>query len=153
DYKSEYPELAEQFEQANSNKLPEGWEENLPTYGEDTGDVATRSVSGEVINTIAEVVPNFWGGSADLSGSNKTMIDSAEDFSSENYAGRNIWYGVREHAMASALNGILLHGGTKSFVSTFFVFSDYLRPAVRLAALSKIPAIYVLTHDSVAVGE
>ncbi|MEY8292437.1 transketolase [Carnobacteriaceae bacterium 52-44] len=153
DYKSEYPELAEQFEQALNNKLPEDWEESLPTYEEGTDDVATRSVSGEVINAIAEVVPNFWGGSADLSGSNKTMIDGAEDFSSDNYAGKNIWYGVREHAMASALNGILLHGGTKSFVSTFFVFSDYLRPAVRLAALSKIPAIYVLTHDSVAVGE
>lgn len=153
DYKSEYPELAEQFEQALNNKLPAGWEGNLPTYGEDTGDVATRSVSGDVINAIAEVVPNFWGGSADLSGSNKTMIDGVEDFSPDNYAGKNIWYGVREHAMASALNGILLHGGTKSFVSTFFVFSDYLRPAVRLAALSEIPAIYVLTHDSVAVGE
>src|SRR5699024_6744708 len=79
--------------------------------------------------------------------------DGVEDFSPDNYAGKNIWYGVREHAMASALNGILLHGGTKSFISTFFVFSDYLRPAVRLAALSQIPSIYVLTHDSVAVGE
>src|SRR5699024_6203146 len=87
DYKKEYPELAERFEQALKDELPRDWQENLPTYGEDTGDVATRSVSGEVINTIAEVVPNFWGGSADLSGSNKTMIDSAEDFSSENYAG------------------------------------------------------------------
>jgi len=152
-YKKDYPELAKQFEQAMKDELPKDWQENLPVYEEDTDAIATRSVSGEVINAIAEVVPNFWGGSADLSGSNKTMIDSAEDFSSENYAGRNIWYGVREHAMASALNGILLHGGTKSFVSTFFVFSDYLRPAVRLAALSEIPAIYVLTHDSVAVGE
>ncbi|SHE69429.1 transketolase [Atopostipes suicloacalis DSM 15692] len=153
DYKKDYPELAERFEQAMKDELPKDWQENLPVYEEGTDAIATRSVSGEVINAIAEVVPNFWGGSADLSGSNKTMIDSAEDFSSENYAGRNIWYGVREHAMASALNGILLHGGTKSFVSTFFVFSDYLRPAVRLAALSEIPAIYVLTHDSVAVGE
>ncbi|WP_192982023.1 transketolase [Marinilactibacillus psychrotolerans] len=153
DYKNEYPELAEQFEQATSNNLPEGWDNNLPIYKEGTDDVATRSVSGEVINAIAEVVPNFWGGSADLSGSNKTMIEGTDDFSPENYAGKNIWYGVREHAMASALNGILLHGGTKSFVSTFFVFSDYLRPAVRLAALSQIPAVYVLTHDSVAVGE
>ena len=153
DYKKEYPELAEQFEQAVKNELPKDWQDNLPVYEEGTDAMATRSVSGEVINAIAEVVPNFWGGSADLSGSNKTMIAGAEDFSSEKYAGRNIWYGVREHAMASALNGILLHGGTKSFVSTFFVFSDYLRPAVRLAALSEIPAVYVLTHDSVAVGE
>lgn len=153
DYRNAYPDLGEQFEQAVNGEFPEGWEENLPVYEEDAKGAATRSVSGEVINAIAEVVPNFWGGSADLSGSNKTMISGAKDFSPEDYSGRNIWYGVREHAMASALNGILLHGGTKSFVSTFFVFSDYLRPAVRLAALSKIPAVYVLTHDSVAVGE
>ena len=153
DYKQAYPDLGEQFELAVSGKLPEGWTENLPTYEADEKGAATRNVSGEVINAIAEVVPNFWGGSADLSGSNKTMISGASDFSAENYAGRNIWYGVREHGMASALNGILLHGGTHSYSSTFFVFSDYLRPAVRLAALSKIPAIYVLTHDSVAVGE
>src|SRR5699024_10460689 len=146
-------ELAEQFEQALKDELPRDWQENLPVYEEGTDAIATRSVSGEVINAIAERVPNFWGGSADLSGSNKTMISGAEDFSADNYAGRNIWYGVREHGMASALNGILLHGGTHSYSSTFFVFSDYLRPAVRLAALSKIPAIYVLTHDSVAVGE
>ncbi len=153
DYKATYPDLAEQFELAVSGKLPEGWEENLPVYDEDEKGIATRSVSGEVINAIAEIVPYFWGGSADLSGSNKTMIDGAGDYAPDNYEGRNIWYGVREHAMASALNGILLHGGTKSYVSTFFVFSDYLRPAVRLAALSEIPAVYVLTHDSVAVGE
>lgn len=153
DYKNAYPDLGAQFEQGLSGELPEGWEEALPVYGKDTDDVATRSVSGEVINALAEVLPNLWGGSADLSGSNKTMIEGEEDFSPDNYAGKNIWYGVREHAMASALNGILLHGGTKSYVSTFFVFSDYLRPAVRLAALSQIPSIYVLTHDSVAVGE
>ena len=153
DYRNAYPDLGQQFEQAVNGEFPEGWEENLPVYKEDLKGAATRSISGEVINAIAEVVPNFWGGSADLSGSNKTMISGAEDFSPEDYSGKNIWYGVREHAMASALNGILLHGGTKSFVATFFVFSDYLRPAVRLAALSKIPAIYVLTHDSIAVGE
>ena len=153
EYKQAYPDLGEQFELAVSGELPEGWTENLPTFEADEKGVATRGVSGEVINAIAEVVPNFWGGSADLSGSNKTMINGVEDFAADNYAGKNIWYGVREHAMASALNGILLHGGTHSYSSTFFVFSDYLRPAVRLAALSKIPAIYVLTHDSVAVGE
>lgn len=153
DYKSTYPDLGAQFEQGLSGELPEGWEDNLPVYDEETDPVATRNISGEVINAIAEVVPNLWGGSADLSGSNKTMIDKVADFSPESYEGKNIWYGVREHAMASALNGILLHGGTKSFVSTFFVFSDYLRPAIRLAALSGIPSIYVLTHDSIAVGE
>ncbi len=153
DYQQVFPELGAQFVQGVSGELPEDWAESLPVYEEDAEGAATRGVSGEVINAIAEVVPNLWGGSADLSGSNKTTIDGAGDFSPEHYEGRNIWYGVREHAMASALNGILLHGGTKSFVSTFYVFSDYLRPAVRLAALSQIPSIYVLTHDSVAVGE
>lgn len=153
DYEKEYPTLGKAFKQALADELPADWEDNLPAYEENEKGFASRETSGDVLNAIAEVVPNFWGGSADLSGSNKTMINEAEDFSPENYAGRNIWYGVREHAMASALNGILLHGGTKSYVATFFVFSDYLRPAVRLAALSGIPAIYVLTHDSVAVGE
>ncbi len=153
DYAKDYPELSEEFKRALADELPEGWEDNLPSYEENESGSASRVTSGEVINAISEVVPNFWGGSADLSGSNKTMIDGGTDFSSDNYEGKNIWYGVREHAMASALNGILLHGGTKSFVSTFFVFSDYLRPAIRLAALSNIPSIYVFTHDSVAVGE
>ena len=153
DYAKEYPELGEEFKLAISGELPEDWEENLPTYEEIEDGPASRETSGEVLNAIAEVVPNFWGGSADLSGSNKTMINDSTDFSPGNYEGKNIWYGVREHAMAAALNGILLHGGTKSFVATFFVFSDYLRPAVRVAALSKIPAIYVMTHDSIAVGE
>jgi len=153
DYQEAYPDEAAAFERAMADELPDDWADNLPSYSSDDDDAATRDISGEVINAIAEVVPNFWGGSADLSGSNRTMIDGAEDFSPDNYAGKNIWYGVREHAMASALTGILLHGGTKSYVSTFFVFSDYLRPAVRLAALSEVPSIYVLTHDSVAVGE
>lgn len=152
-YSTDYPELALEFKKVLANEITEEWEENLPIYEADKDGEATRETSGTVINAIAEKVSNFWGGSADLSGSNKTMIDGVTDFSADNYAGKNIWYGVREHAMAAALNGILLHGGTRSFVSTFFVFSDYLRPAIRLAALSKIPAIYVFTHDSVAVGE
>lgn len=152
-YQKSYPELAEQFQAAFSESLPKNWEQALPTYEANEKGDATRNTSGEVLNAIAKIIPNFWGGSADLSGSNKTMIAEGGDYGAANYAGRNIWYGVREHAMAGALNGILLHGGTKSFASTFFVFSDYLRPAVRVAALSKIPAIYVLTHDSVAVGE
>ena len=153
EYVNEFPELGKEFKLALAGELPKDWKENLPHYEESQEGSASRESSGEVLNAIAEVVPNFWGGSADLSGSNKTMINGAGDFAPNHYEGKNIWYGVREHAMASALNGILLHGGTKSFVSTFLVFSDYLRPAVRLAALSEIPAIYVLTHDSVAVGE
>lgn len=153
DYKTANPELAEQFERALSGDLPEDWDAELPVFSVEDGTEATRSTSGKVLNAIAKRVPNFWGGSADLSGSNKTMIDHATDFKAGQYEGRNIWYGVREFAMTAALNGILLHGGTKSYVATFFVFTDYLRPAVRLAALSEIPAIYVMTHDSIAVGE
>lgn len=153
DYKNTYPDLAEDFQAMMDGKLPEGWQDALPVYTEENGTKATRVSSGEVLNAIAGAVPTFWGGSADLSGSNKSMIDGQQDFSADQYDGRNIWYGVREFAMAAALNGILLHGGTQSYVSTFFVFSDYLRPAVRLAALSEIPAIYVMTHDSIAVGE
>lgn len=152
-YKAKHPELAASFTDMMDGTLPESWQESLPEYSEGDGAKATRVTSGEVLNAIAKAVPNFWGGSADLSGSNKTMINDQNDFSADQYDGRNIWYGVREFAMAAALNGISLHGGTKSYVSTFFVFSDYLRPAVRLAALSEIPAIYVMTHDSIAVGE
>ncbi|HAJ69857.1 MAG TPA: transketolase [Alkalibacterium sp.] len=153
DYRKTHSELASQFESALSGELPEDWDKDLPSYSEEGGAAATRSTSGEVLNAIAKNVPNLWGGSADLSGSNKTMIEGVEDFQAGQYDGRNIWYGVREFAMTAALNGILLHGGTKSYVSTFFVFTDYLRPAVRLAALSEIPAVYVMTHDSIAVGE
>lgn len=153
EYRSANGELANQFDQALSGELPEGWDAELPSFSEEDGADATRNYSGKVLNAIAKAVPNFWGGSADLSGSNKTMISGVEDFQAGQYDGRNIWYGVREFAMTAALNGILLHGGTKSYVATFFVFTDYLRPAVRLAALSEIPAIYVMTHDSIAVGE
>lgn len=114
---------------------------------------ATRSLSGNMINRLAKIMPNFWGGSADLGPSNKTVIKDGGSFSKNNYLGRNIYYGVREFAMAAIANGITLYGGTKTFVGTFFVFSDYLKPMARLAALMKIPVTYVLTHDSIGVGE
>ncbi|WLV25866.1 transketolase [Aciduricibacillus chroicocephali] len=152
-YKEAFPELAEEFEQAIKGELPEGYEKNIPVYEAGKDKLATRASSGEVLNVIAEAVPSFFGGSADLAGSNKTTINSASDFSRINYAGRNIWFGVREFAMAAALNGMALHGGLKVFAGTFFVFSDYLRPAVRLSALMKMPVTYVFTHDSIAVGE
>lgn len=114
---------------------------------------ATRSLSGNMINRLAKIMPNFWGGSADLGPSNKTVIKDGGSFSKHNYLGRNIHYGVREFAMAAIANGITLYGGTKTFVGTFFVFSDYLKPMARLAALMKIPVTYVLTHDSIGVGE
>jgi transketolase len=135
-----------------NGELPEGWTKDIPVY-EEGKSLASRASSGEVLNAIAKNVPFFFGGSADLAGSNKTTIKGAGDFSAENYGGRNIWFGVREFAMGAALNGMALHGGLKVFGGTFFVFSDYLRPAIRLSALMKLPVTFVFTHDSIAVGE
>lgn len=151
-YKSVYPELATQLEQALKNELPEGWDKDIPVYNEGKS-LASRASSGEVINGIAKNLPIFMGGSADLAGSNKTTIKGSKDFKPGEYEGRNIWFGVREFAMGAALNGMTLHGGIKVFGGTFFVFSDYLRPAIRLAALMGLPVTYVFTHDSIAVGE
>lgn len=151
-YQEVYPELATQYKKAFSNELPDTWAENLPTYSTGTS-AASRVTSKEVIQVLSKNIPTFWGGSADLSASNNTMVSEESDFTPENYAGRNIWFGVREFAMAAAMNGIQLHGGTKVYGGTFFVFVDYLRAAVRLSALQKLPVTYVLTHDSVAVGE
>ena len=152
-YRNAYPELAQQFEDAFAGKLPDGWKESLPVHNVGDSAKATRVTSSEAIQALGDAIPYFWGGSADLSSSNNTMNKKDTDFSAENYAGRNIWYGVREFAMAAMMNGILLHGGTKTYSGTFFVFTDYLRPAMRLAALSQLGATYVMTHDSVAVGE
>ncbi|MFA1819973.1 transketolase [Virgibacillus oceani] len=152
-YKKAYPEEGKQLQLAINGELPSDWDKDLPVYEAEKDYLATRASSGEVLNAIAKAVPNFIGGSADLAGSNKTAIKNIADFSRENYAGRNIWFGVREFAMAAALNGMALHGGLKVFGGTFFVFSDYLRPAVRLSALMKLPVTYVWTHDSIAVGE
>src|SRR5690606_34603169 len=151
-YKNEYPELAEQFVNAMENKLPENFASELPVYEAGTA-VATRSSSGDAINAIAKTTPSFFGGSADLAGSNKTTIKGAGDFFAETPEGRNIWFGVREFAMGAALNGMALHGGLNVFGGTFFVFSDYVRPAIRLSALMGLPVTYVFTHDSIAVGE
>lgn len=152
-YRQEFPELAQQFEAGFNGELPEGWDKDLPVYEEGDAAAASRKTSSQVLNAIAKNVPNLWGGSADLSSSNNTMIDGVADYEAGQYKGRNIWYGVREFAMTAAANGIQLHGGTKTYVGTFFVFTDYLRAAVRLAAISKLPVTYVFTHDSVAVGE
>lgn len=151
-YKAAYPELAKQFEQAFAGELPEGWDKELPVY-EVGSSQASRVSSKEAIQALSKAVPSLWGGSADLSGSNNTMVAAEKDFAPGQYEGRNIWFGVREFAMAAMMNGIQLHGGSKIYGGTFFVFTDYLRPAVRLAALQHTPVVYVLTHDSVAVGE
>lgn len=151
-YEKAHPELAKQFKAAFADELPANWEEALPVYEEGTAQ-ASRVSSKDAIQAIAKAVPNVWGGSADLSGSNNTTIADEKEFQPGSYEGRNIWFGVREFAMASAMNGIHLHGGTRVYGGTFLVFTDYLRPAVRMSAIQNLPVIYVLTHDSVAVGE
>ncbi|WP_088072450.1 transketolase [Gottfriedia luciferensis] len=151
-YEEQYPELATQLKNAIEGKITVDIETALPKY-EIGKKIATRSSSGEAINAIANVLPSFFGGSADLAGSNKTYMNGKGDFSRESYDGRNIWFGVREFAMGAALNGMALHGGVHAFGATFFVFSDYLKPAIRLASLMNLPVTYVFTHDSIAVGE
>jgi transketolase len=156
---SSNPEKAALLERLQKRSLPAGWDSKLPVFAPGK-DVATRAASGEVINAIAAVLPEFWGGSADLAGSNNTSIKGGGSFlpasssiEGANPYGRIIHFGIREHAMGSILNGISLHGLTRSFGGTFAVFSDYMRPAVRLAALMQIPATFVWTHDSIGVGE
>lgn len=151
-YEAAYPELAQQLQKAIKGELPENFDADFPVY-EAGKKQATRASSGDMINAIAKAVPSFFGGSADLAGSNKTTIKGGGDFDAENPTGRNIWFGVREFAMGTALNGMALHGGLHVFGGTFFVFSDYVRPAIRLSALMGLPVTYVFTHDSVAVGE
>ena len=152
-YAAAEPEKAAALKLAFSNELPADYAELLTLADVDTNADATRNSSSKAIQAIAEKVPFFWGGSADLSGSNKTMNNSSEDFMPESRDGRNIWFGVREFAMAAMMNGAALHGGNKIYGGTFFVFTDYLKAAVRLSAISELPVTYVMTHDSIAVGE
>ncbi|MCT3301857.1 transketolase [Lactiplantibacillus pentosus] len=151
-YEAKYPKQAQAFKAAFNGQLPTDLKNVLPHYLASDA-LASRAASANAINAIANAVPTLWGGAADLSSSNKTMISDAKDFQPDSYDGRNIWFGVREFGMAAAMNGIVLHGGTRVFGGTFFVFTDYLRAAVRLSALQHAPVIYVLTHDSIAVGE
>ena len=152
-YAKAFPHEAEQFRRALSVELPEGWEEALPVFPADAKGMATRAASGKVLNAIAATLPNLLGGSADLAPSNNTFLKGYPVFANESYAGRNFHFGVREHGMGSALNGMALHGGLIPYGATFLIFSDYMRPAIRLAALSHIPTIFVFTHDSVGLGE
>lgn len=152
-YKKDSPDPARRFDEALQRKLPETIDELLPHFEASEKGIATRAASGKVINAIADDIPSMVGGSADLTGSNKTWIDGADIYSSDNFAGRNIHYGVREHAMGAAMNGMALHGGIIPFGGTFLIFSDYCRPAIRIAALSHIPSIFVFTHDSIGLGE
>ncbi len=152
-YRAEYPELAAELERRLAGKLPSGWTEALPTFDPDPKGMATRAASGQVINAIAPALPELMGGSADLTPSNKTWIDGVPNFQSGLYEGRNFHFGVREHAMGTIVNGMGLHGGIIPYGGTFLVFSDYMRPAVRLSALSEIQCVWVYTHDSIGLGE
>ncbi|MFS7876397.1 transketolase [Streptomyces asiaticus] len=159
EWRNSNPERAALFDRITAGELPEGWESALPVF-EPGKDVATRKASGQVLKALGGVLPELWGGSADLAGSNNTTIDASSSFlpkgnplpEADPY-GRTIHFGIREHAMGSTMNGIALHGNTRVYGGTFLVFSDYMRPAVRLAALMKLPVTYVWTHDSIGLGE
>jgi transketolase len=153
------PERAAEFDRISAGELPTGWEEKIPVF-EVGKSVATRAASGKVLQALGAVVPELWGGSADLAGSNNTTIDKTSSFLPEGNPlpeadpyGRTIHFGIREHAMAAAMNGIALHGNTRIYGGTFLVFSDYMRNAVRLSALMHLPVTYVWTHDSIGLGE
>ncbi|WP_020672724.1 transketolase [Amycolatopsis nigrescens] len=156
------PERKQLADRLRTRSLPAGWAEKLPSWEPDAKGIATRKASGEVLSAVADVLPELWGGSADLAESNNTTMKGADSFGPEkastgmwqaNPYGRTLHFGVREHAMGSILNGIALHGGTRPYGATFLIFSDYMRPPVRLAALMKAPVIYVWTHDSIGLGE
>src|SRR3984893_9608028 len=170
-YATEFPELAEQFRRTQAGELPDGWDRDLPTFlaaEVKGGAIATRAAGGTVINALAKALPELIGGSADLNPSTDTALKTTGDFESPanltpdrqgavgdawGYAGRNIFYGIREHAMGAITNGLVYHGGLRAFSATFLVFSDYMRPPLRLAALSELPAIFIYTHDSIGLGE
>lgn len=151
-YAAAHPELAGELARRLAGELPASWEAALPSFAPDR-PMATREASGAVMAALAPAIPELVGGSADLAASNATTIPDSGDFSATDPTGRNVRFGVREHAMAAIANGLALHGGVRPFAATFLVFSDYLRPSLRLAALMGLPVIYVFTHDSIAVGE
>ncbi|CAN5666443.1 transketolase [soil metagenome] len=152
-YKELFPELAKEFEKVNSGQLPEGWSDPLPVFKPEPKGMATRKASGKVLNAIAANLPQMIGGSADLSPSTDTHLEGYEAFSIEHREGRNFHFGVREHAMCAALNGMALTKGIIPYGATFLIFSDYCKPAIRLAAIMKIRPIFVFTHDSIGLGE
>ena len=152
DYARRFPDLAAEFRRSFDGGLPDGWDSDVPTFSPADGKMATRKASGKVLNRIAKRYPDLAGGSADLAPSTDTLLDGEGDFEAET-TGRNFHWGIREHGMGAALNGMAAHGGVRPFGATFFIFSDYMRPSVRLACLSELPVIYVWTHDSVGLGE
>jgi transketolase len=153
DYRSAFPADAAELDRRLAGKLPDGWEKALPTFTAENGAVASRAASGVVINALAAVVPELMGGSADLAPSNNTLLKNIDTFTAGTPGGRNMHFGIREHGMTSIMNGMSLHGGVIPYGGTFLVFSDYMRPAIRLAAFMKRRVVYVFTHDSIGLGE
>ena len=151
-YSEAYPELAEEFKLAMSGKLPNNYADALPEYDLNHSG-ASRADSGEIIQKLSEFVPSFFGGSADLAGSNKSNVKEAKDYNKDTPEGKNVWFGVREFAMGAAVNGMAAHGGLHPYAATFFVFSDYLKPALRLSSIMGLNSTFIFTHDSIAVGE
>ena len=152
-YNKNHPDMAKKWVDAMSGFLTTGWDEDIPEFSVSDGPMATRTASGKVLNAIASRLPTLIGGSADLAPSNKTLLETSHEFQKDAYDGRNIRFGVREHAMGGIMSGMFLHNGLRPYGGTFLVFADYLRPALRVAAIMNIPVIYVFTHDSIAVGE
>jgi len=152
EYSKQFPELAAELDDIQGRRLPAGWDKNLPSFAADAKGVASRESSGKVLNALAQNIPWLLGGSADLAKSNKVDLKGAGDFQADNYAGRNIHFGVREHGMAAAASGMAL-SRLRVFNATFFNFTDYMKPSMRLAALMEVPVIYVMTHDSIGLGE
>jgi transketolase len=151
-YGKKHRERGALFEAARFERFPRGWERELPVFTKEK-PVATRAASGKVINAIASKIPALFGGSADLTGSNNTRVESSGTFAHGSYDARNVHFGVREHAMGAAVNGMALHGGVMPFAGTFLIFSDYMRPSIRLSALMRVPSTFVFTHDSIGLGE
>lgn len=152
-YRTNYPADAAEFERVIQGMLPLHWEEHLPTFEADTKGIATRRANAPIISSLAQVLPELMGGSADLAASNVSAIKGEKDFAPEAYEGRIIHFGVREHAMGSIINGLALHGGILPFGATYLIFYDYMRPAIRMGALMKLRVIYLFSHDSISLGE
>ncbi|HEU4929085.1 MAG TPA: transketolase, partial [Candidatus Krumholzibacteria bacterium] len=151
-YGKKHRQLADAFEAARFEEFPKDWAHDLPEFPKDK-PIATRAASGKTINALASIIPTLIGGSADLTGSNNTRIESSKVFGLDGYEHRNIHFGVREHAMGAAINGMALHGGVLPFGGTFLIFSDYMRPSIRLSALMRVPSTFIFTHDSIGLGE
>jgi len=152
-YRDAHPDLAAEWQRRQAGLLPEGWQAALPDFEPDQGPIATRAAGGKVLTALAQAIPELAGGSADLHPSTKTYLNFSPAVEKGTYGGRNLHFGVREHAMGGILNGLALHGGLRPYGSTFLVFADYMRPSIRLAAIMGLPVVYVFTHDSIFVGE